>query len=284
MINTELIERLIELSLISGYVKDGEAPLSLILISYPETAKTRMILKFNAKHSIEASDLSAKPISTVIIPLLDKDEIHHIIIPDMVKVLAHRPSTVDATIGFLNNLMEEGIKKNLFFGQMFEFKERKKCGIITALTFDYFYKMFKKWREIGFTSRFLPVSFKYSEDTVLEINSSILDDKIFDDIRNVKKIKKKKVEIPREIGSRIMLLASDIAKEQSKETVVVGVQGGKTKRIPVQIYGFRLHRQMRKLASSIALSNGRTIVNWNDMTELEYLKDFIRLPRNPKVI
>lgn len=284
MIGTDKIERLIELSLMSGYIKDGTAPLSLNLISYPETAKTKMIIKFSCPHTVETSDLSAKPISDVIIPKLRNDEIHHIVIPDMVKVLSHRETTVNATITFLNTLMEEGIKQNLFFGQMFEFNERKKCGLITAITFDYFYKMFRKWLQIGFTSRFLPVSFEYSKDTVFKINDAIQKNLMFNEIKKMKKIRKTKIEIPNEIASWINLQTGEIVKAQSNESIVVSVRGGKQKRIPIKMYGFRLHRQLRKLSMTIALSDGQKSVNWEHANELKELLDYIRLPKNPKVI
>jgi len=280
----EGLERLIELSLISGYVKDDTAPLSLILISYPETAKTSMILKFMCPHTIETTDLSAKPISDFVVPELRSDRLHHILIPDMTKMLAHRETTVKSTIGFLNALMEEGIKKNLFFGQSFEFDERKKCGLITAMTFDFYYKMFRKWYEIGFLTRFLPVSFKYSNQTVIDIHKTIMNNVIYDEIIKMKKIAKKHIKIPADIGDWISIKSQDIAEQQSNESIRIKVQSGKQKRIKMEVYGFRLHKQLRKLIKSIALSNKETVVTWKHIAEFKGLIDYIRMPKNPKVI
>lgn len=284
MMKLEKIERLIELSLISGYIKDDTAPLSLILIANPESGKTKMILKFDAPHTIETTDLSSKPITEKIVPMLRNNELHHILIPDMIKILSHRETTTDSTVAFLNSLMEEGVKKSLFFGQTFEFKERKKCGIITALTFDYFYKVFRKWREIGFISRFIPISFSYGTDTILLINESIEKNVIYSDMIKMKKIAKKKVEINKEISAYVNVESMKAIEQQREEKIVVSVQGGNQKRVPIKIYGFRFHKQMRKLIKAIALSHGRTSVNWEDAKEFKTLIDYVRLPKNPKVI
>ena len=284
MLKLEKLERLIQLVLISGYIKDNESPLSIIFIAEPESGKTQMILKFNAPHIIETTDLSSKPIVEKIIPMLRNNELHHILIPDMIKIMSHRETTTDSTIAFLNALMEEGIKNNLFFGQSFEFKERKYCGIITALTFEYFYKVFRKWREIGFTSRFIPVSFRYTNETVLAINKIIMNDVFYKEIIKMKKIRKQKVSMSKEISSYINIKSKEIVDKQKKETIIIRVQGGKQKRIPIQIYGFRFHKQMRKLVKSIALSNGRNICDWTDVEEFNTLTEYIRLPSNPKEI
>lgn len=283
-IGLEKIERLIELCLISGYVKDGNAPLSAILVSHPECNKTNTLLKFSFPHSIETTDLSAKPISEFIIPKLRNNELNHIIIPDMIKMLSHRQSTVDSTIAFLNALMEEGLKQNLFFGQVFEFKERKKCGLLTAVTFDFYYKVFRKWREIGFSSRFLPISYTYSKSTVSQIHDAIQNSTSLDELSKGKKVTKKKIQIKENEASWINVKANEIAKEQSNESIRVTVRGGNQKRIKIEVYGFRLHKQLRKLAMSIALSHKELIVTWSHIKELDLLLDYIRMPKNPKVV
>lgn len=284
MISTESIERLVELSLLSGYIKDGTAPLSLILISQPEAGKTIMLSKFDCPHTIETNDLSAKPISDVVIPKLEKNELHHIIVPDMVKVLAHRNSTVDATMTFLNGLMEEGIKQNLFMGQLFSFKSRLKCGLITAITIDYFYKIFKRWKDIGFTTRFLPVSFNYSQTTINNIHKAIAENQIFSEVIKLKKIQRKTISMPKDIGSWISIKSRELAKEQSNDYIIHQGTDGRRKKIKIEIYGFRLHKQLRKLAMTMALNEKLTYVNWTHIDELEKLIDYIRLPKDAKVI
>ncbi len=282
MINTEKIERIIELAIISGYIKDKHAPLSIILIANPESAKTKIIQKFNCKHTLETSDLSAKSITDVIIPMLERDELHHIMIPDMIKVLAHKSATVESTMTFLNALMEEGIKNQLFFGQEFYMKKTQKCGLITSCTFEYFYKIFRKWHDIGFLSRFLPISFVYSVPTISQINYQISRDNAFTEMTKLKKIAKKKIMIPHDIADKINFITNTIAKKQLTDSIRIKVRGGNYRMYKIEMYGFRLHRQIRKLLQSICLSYGRTVCQWSDMNELTELIDYIRLPKNPK--
>jgi len=285
MIKTEKIDRLIELALISGYVKDNEAPLSLMLIANPESGKTRMIQKYFCKQTIETSDISAKMIVDKIIPELEKDQLHHIIIPDFIKVMAHKEKTVEATIAFFNALMEEGIKQQLFFGQSFAMKQNRKCGLITSMTPDFFYSMFRFFHKIGYDTRFLPVSFIYSSDTVLEIHQSITNNEMLDELVEMKTIHRKEIIIPKDIATSIQNhIIMIVLNKQKKDYIRVKTRGGKEKYIPIEIYGFRLHKQFRKLIQSIALSHGRKIVRQDDLTELLSLLDYINLPKNPKEI
>lgn len=285
IINTEKIERIIELALASGYIKDGTAPLSVILIGNPESAKTKIIQKFKCKHgTIETSDLSAKSITDNIIPMLERNELHHIMIPDMIKVLAHKSTTVDATMTFLNALMEEGIKNQLFFGQEFSMRRRHKCGLLTSCTFEYFYKIFRKWHDIGFLSRFLPVSFRYSNPTIAEINFQISRNEFFNEVSKIKKIAKKVIIIPNDISDKISFLVREISDSQLSDSIRIKMRGGKERSYKIEMYGFRLHRQLRKLLQSITLLKGMDICQWEDMNELIKLIDYIRLPKNPKEI
>lgn len=284
MINTEQIERLIQLVIASGYVKDHEAPLSIILLAESESGKTKIACKFDNKHLLETSDLSQKPIVEKILPDLIEEKIHHLLIPDLTKVLSHSVPTTQATIAFLNALMEEGIKKQLFFNMQFNLKRRVKCGLITTCTFDYYYKVLRNWHDIGFLTRFLPVSYIYSEDTIFKINHQIAQDNYFFEKMKMNAIKKEKVIIPSEISTKIEFLVQEIISKQRNESVRITTQGGKQKLISFKRYGFRFHKQIRKLLQSIALINGRTTCSFEDLNECLLLIDYIRLPKNPKVL
>jgi hypothetical protein len=284
MINTEQIERLIQLVITSGYIKDKEAPLSIILLGESESGKTRIINKFDNKHLLETSDLSQKPIVERIIPLLVEDKIHHLLIPDLVKVLSHNVATTQATIAFLNALIEEGIKNQMFNQMQFNLKKRVKCGLITSCTFDYYYRVFRNWHDIGFLTRFLPVSFIYSEDTIIQINHQIAQDNYFFEKIKLNTIKKEKIIIPKDISEKIEFLIQQIISRQRNETIRITTKGGKQKMISFKRYGFRFHKQIRKLLQSITLIDGRTTCEWEDLNELLRLIDYIRLPKNPKVL
>jgi hypothetical protein len=282
MINTEKIEELIDLTITSGYVKDNEAPISLILIANPESGKSKMLEQIKNKHSIEVSDISSKGITDVIIPLLEKNKLHHIIVPDFIKVISHKTTTTDATMAFFNSIMEEGIKRSIYFGQLIQLRKKQKCGLITSITFDYYYKIFRKWHDIGFLSRFLPVSFTYSQNTIDRINHAIARNEKYETIHDTKTIVKQNINIPNDISDKLNFLLTEIVSRQKKDSIRVKTRGGKIKTYHIELYGFRLHKQLRKLLKSIALKEGRDTVNWSDMSKLQTIIDYIRLPKNPK--
>jgi hypothetical protein len=287
MIKTEMIEKLVELILISGFVKDNQAPLSLILIAEAESGKTKIIQSLNCPRTLETSDLSAKAISEIILPKIDNDKegITHIIIPDFIKVLAHKSVVVQSTMAFLNALMEEGIEQQLFYGSVFKLSKNRKCGLLTSVTSDYYFKSFRSWHEIGFTSRFIHCSFEYSNETIQEIHKAIKENKTFDEYRKMKKITPKVIEIPNEIANKLNIIIQETLNNQRENKIRIRVKGGKQQYITLGNYGFRLHKQMRKLLKAIALKNHRTKVNWSDLdNELIPLLDYIRLPKNPKVL
>ena len=150
MFKTEKIEELVKYSLLTGYLKDDySVPTSLMLIAPPKDGKTTIINEIECKDVLSTMDLSSKPIKDKIIPLLAKGKLHHLLITDMVKMLSHKPETCASVVAFLNALMEEGVKDNLFFGQTFNLKNRVYCGIITSITPPFFYKEFRKWYDKG---------------------------------------------------------------------------------------------------------------------------------------
>ncbi len=77
---------------------------------------------------------------------------------------------------------------------------------------------------------------------------------------------------------------NEIIQNQLTDTIRIQVRGGKKRAYKIEMYGFRLHRQLRKILKSIALSKGRNMCQWEDMNELYELIDYIRLPKNPKVL
>jgi hypothetical protein len=145
--------------------------------------------------------------------------------------------------------------------------------------------MFRFFHKIGYDTRFLPVSFIYSSDTVLEIHQSITNNEMLDELVEMKTIHRKEIIIPKDIATSIQNhIIMIVLNKQKKDYIRVKTRGGKEKYIPIEIYGFRLHKQFRKLIQSIALSHGRKIVRQDDLTELLSLLDYINLPKNPKEI
>lgn len=291
MFKTEKIEKIVELTLLTGFIKN-DIPTSLMLIADAEHAKTSILRGFKCYKTIETADISPKVITTTLVPLLRTYSVNHLIIPDMVKVLSHKTATVNATVAFFNALMEEGILRSMFFGQVFDFEVPRVCGIITSVTKDFFKYVCKKWHQIGFTSRFLPVSYKYSKETRTEIHKLIRQNIFYKEIKELAAEDKVlydrrfNISIPNDIASSLSVRAQRIADEQCEYSFYIPVQGGKQMKINLNILGFRLHRQLRQLVRAEALR--RTIddpvVTWPDLEEIFSLLDYIRFPGEPKVI
>jgi hypothetical protein len=288
MFKTEKIEKLIECALISGFVKD-DVPLSIMLIAPPETAKTSILLGFDCYKTYETMDLSPKGIRDYIIPKLNSNEIHHIILPDLVKTISHKATTVMATISFLNALVEEGVKHDIFFGQEFTLDKRVTCGLITSVTNDFFFKVFKKWNDIGFVTRFLPISYDYSPETIREIHKLIQENVFFKDKKEIKKEHLKEsynITIPKDVSSWISLKAQELAKKEGTLKLQIRTQGGKIQFIKPNIKGFRLQRQLRQIARSLALIRDcqQPAVTWEDIETMGDLLEYINFPNTKKVI
>ena len=263
-----------------------------MLIADAEHAKTSILRGFTCYKTLETADISPKIISTEIVPLLRTYSINHLVIPDMVKVLSHKSVTVNATIAFFNAMMEEGLLRNMFFGQTFHFDVPRVCGIITSVTSDFFKIACKRWHEIGFTSRFLPISYQYSNETKTEIHKLIQSNTFYKEVKELATEDKAlfdrrfSISIPDDIAAWISLHVQDIAEKSGDYSFYVPVQGGKRSKVNLKIVGFRLHRQIRQLARAEALK--RTIydpeVTWPDLEEIKTLIDYIGYPSNPKVV
>lgn len=293
MFKTESIEKLIRYALLSGFI-EGDVPVSMMLISPPESAKTSILRSIECVGALETMDLSPKPIVDSLIPRIKSEKIHHLIVPDLVKILSHKTTTIDSTIAFLNALMEEGVKRSMFYGQMFESETPICAGIITSVTPEFFAKYFKRWNDIGFITRFIPISYTYSGETIAMIHRLIREDKLLykqpaqSVTKNIKrKIKngtKFKIGIEENASAMIEVQAQTIAKKISEYKVATFVQGGRIHWVRPNIAGFRLQRQLRMLAKAIALSKSKKMAEMTDVSELVGLLEYIGYPNAPKVV
>src|SRR4030067_1673962 len=130
-------------------------------------------------------------------------------------------------------------------------KEPGVVRIITAVTFDFVVRFFKRWNDIGFITRFVPISYKYSDELIKAIHTLIEEDGLLSmkgkvnaaegcKIRNNSKID---ITIEKNAASFISIKANEFATNLSKYKVAVFTQGGHKQYITPNIYGFRLHRQ-----------------------------------------
>jgi hypothetical protein len=297
MFKTADIERLIRYVLLSGYIRTEQAPLSLMLVAPPESNKTSMLKAYeNFPGVFYVVDLSGKPLSALLKDI-DKtpDKWHHLIIPDYIKLKHHNATVVAAVEATINALIEEGVKKSLYFGQEIDLSNNIKMGLISSTTPDIFKQSFEGWNKIGMTSRMLYVCYEYSEDTVKSINNAIKktlkivkkhskNDSAYEKntsfTRKIDKAVKKNrvfIDIPDNISEAIAIYAEELVKEL-KAFYVETWRGKVMHRVFYDIQGFRLHKMLRLLSQSIAFDKNLEAVDENCLDELKNMLKYIKMP------
>ncbi len=282
MLKLENMKRYLEYIVLSGYVKD-EKPLSLFLIGKPETGKSSLIMVMkNYPNTSYHNDMSFKGLIDFILPKIEHNEISHILIPDFINVLAHKKAA-DALMPQLNSLMEEGIKDLKFYGSDRTFSRHLNGGVITGITKEMFDKRIVFWRNIGFLSRMLFMTYGYSESTQIEIHKYIKNGgkpnlKIGTKLSIGRyKLNSIPIIISQDISNDIELLTKTIVTQTS--SYLIWLDGDK-RNIDLKKYGFRLHIQLRTLAKSIALYNKEKEVTKEHINELLSFSSFMNFNYN----
>ena len=263
MIKMELLEKLLRLTLYTGWIK-GEKPVSLLIIGKVESGKTEFVGKFRYnKGIVYISDATVHGMLKVITPLLDMNKpLKHIIIPDILNPLSRCQTSARTFIQFFSSLIEEGICK--IQTAYIQLEKPVRCGLITTITKDKFMDSRTRWTSIGFVSRLLPVSFQYSNKTVKEILESIYSR----DYRNEEVV-------------NINLPENEVEIELSEE-MAKKVKPIVDKLLEVEkAYGFRHQKQLQTLLMASALMNGRNKVNEEDVDNILDIGRIINLSYNP---
>lgn len=283
---------LLKYSIASGFVKPSErgayyTPINIMLIAGAECGKTRLLTQFSCKKAYKTLDLSPKIISNSLIPKLEKQEITFLIIPDLIQMLGHKKNTVDSTVGFLNAIIEEGVKDNDFYGQEFHLKTKVNVGLITAITTIEFYQNIYKWNSIGFLHRILPVSYDYTESTVNSIHAIISDGRLLDEINEIKMKngQKASIKIPKHFSEDIMQIMYRVRDRFSQLRIKTykGSKTGHLHELKLDIKGFRLHDRLRQLARAICWLDSKGLrkeVNAGDINKLRELSEFLNFPNS----
>lgn len=270
MIKVEPIERIIKVVLASGRVK-GEKPLSAIIIAPVECGKTTTIRKcsLKTKSAFYTTDATAFGIVRDTNQLRDfaSGQLTHIVIPDLLTCLGRKQDTVTTFIHFMNSLIEEGVVNVSTYATHLAGAVEAKAGLITAIPPKPFFDKRKRWGQIGFISRALPISFDYEIATRVEILKSIQKQEhlqeIIEDLRLPKK--PREVNLPFNQAEKIEPFALLLAAAHSRFQ---------------EVYGFRYQRQLQTFAKSVALLEKKQEVDDDCIQELGRLANFINLQFN----
>lgn len=166
------IERIIELTYLSSFLKDKH-PLSTMLLAPPEQGKSYWILKKTTEKADLITDLSWKGIINSLKEDKEKNNLKHLVIPDFLKLTKKKKSTKENLLSLLNGYLEEGIFEiKLGNYEKLDFKG-KSGGMITATTKSSYEQNKNNWEKMGLVSRFLLVSYEYSDEIIHNIMRKI---------------------------------------------------------------------------------------------------------------
>jgi hypothetical protein len=251
---------IVKLTLYTAYVKNIPKPNSLLIIAKPESGKTEVLKKFIPnKNLVYLSDVTAYGIERDYLSKIESGEIRHIIIPDLLKPLSRKESTVKTFITLMNALIEEGLASASTYATRRTSEKHVKCGIITAITGEELSDKRHNWGRLGFLSRVVPFSYSYGIETVKKVFDSILGlDYLRERDVELKHIPRqdKEIKLPRRYAQAILPSITAIA--QAEKT-----------------YGFRLQKQFQALLQASALERGRRAVTSRDVDRILPLMDWV---------
>jgi hypothetical protein len=257
---------MIRLTLYTAYVKEVPKPNSLIIIARPESGKTEALKKFVINKNVAyLTDVTAYGIQRDYLPKIEAGKVRHIIIPDLLKPLSRKKSTVDSFITMLNGLIEEGVSSMSTYATPgpVTYKKPVKCGLITAITTQEFTDKRHGWVKKGFLSRTIPFSYKYGMNTVTKVFNSILD-----------------LGYTKEHDIRLDIPKQDIPIKLKPKYARAILPSTATIAKAQQTYGFRLQKQFQALLQASALDRKRRAVNSRDVERVPHLMNWVNFDEN----
>jgi hypothetical protein len=276
MIGVDDILDILKITVYSGAL-EKENPLSTILIASVGGGKTTMLKKTHQKgkvkkvqvpgstkgqkREIEVREIVGSVLYTtnttpyVIYTRYGRElksgQIKHIAIPDFLNILNLPKNQLGSVISFYNNLIEEGLISIESRDGQFISEVPVTIGLITAVSQQDFNKRQSDWGAIGFLSRVLPVSFRYSSETAEKVRQSIKDKDYLKELEsfNITLPQPRNIDIPPHIADHIERIALK-TKDSNDEL------------------GARRLKQLQVFAMANALMEERDEVDIEDLAKL----------------
>lgn len=246
MIHTEHLEKVIALTLATGYL-DKEKQVSLFIVSQrPESGKSALLEKFSETNGVRIlSNATAAAIWRDYGADIGKGLIKHFLIPEFLAPMSRNTATTGAFLSTLQMMVEEGLVSfhSGFLKESVKFSEPRTVGVIACLPKVAFERSRLSWTVSGFLSRFMVVTYSYNQKTVEAIFESIVDAKYLKETKQSLQFPKEPVAIT--IDAEIGKLCQDLA---------LGVT--EMARNRKGLYGFRELKNVRRLvAGNVILEN-----------------------------
>jgi hypothetical protein len=272
MIRVKPLRELIAMAVASAYVKD-ERSVSVLIVAKPESGKTTILSSFAHNNGVVyLTDVTYSGIVNFLDDV-DRGRVRTILIPDMLKVIGRKETSVENLITLLNGLIEEGIKSIATYHYQRIFDNFVRCNVIAAITSTEWFMRKATLAATGFLSRVVPFSYNYSYEDVEAIFREIIEGRsnniIFEKVK-IGRVGKagREIILPAEIGERL------------KKNVVEKARDRLNRNLGLELYGFRLQKNIQTLAKASALLRGDNIVREEDVKKLEYISEWINFDFN----
>jgi hypothetical protein len=251
-----LVRELIESIILSGRVK-GARPVSLLLIADPETGKTSIVLERQCEALIALTDTTGKGIHWA---CKLNPKMTHLVLTDMVAVMAHGKKVNQYTLSMINALTEEGILSVASPDGIEKFDKGRR-GVIGCLTIGLAHDQRMWWHKTGLATRMLPFCYSYPDKLTVHIKAAIVNgnspETLKDDILKVPDLPVA-VTVPPPFPQKILSISDRFAKREGEK-------------------GIRRARQMRALAQGHAIRRGwkNAVVNQEDIQFLLKIEPYL---------
>lgn len=268
MVKIEPLRRIISLAVASAYIKN-ENSVSLLIVAKPESGKTSVMKEFVVNNGIGwLSDISYFGLINCL-DYVKQGTLKTLFIPDMLKPFGKKAETATNFLTLLNEIIEEGVKEIKTYGKSIDYGEFVRCNVVCAITSTDFFTSRKILGGIGFISRIIPFSYKYSIEDINKIFKSIMEGN--------SKIEFQKLKLPK--SSKDIELSKSLA-EKIKSNITLHLVSSFKRKFGDEIYGFRLQKNLQTLAKAAALLRGSKKVSIKDVNELERLSKWMNYEFN----
>lgn len=170
MISLNEILTLGELVIWSAAIAGDDNPASLLLVGRPESGKSQVIKALGGnQYTYLANDTTAWGMARKILPEMRKLRSRVLLIPDLTNPLSRNRESVSSFVGLLAAFMEEGISRIVTKYIQLSYPTPMKGGVLTSMTLDELRHRKAWWLAGGFLSRFLVISYTYSNDSTADI-------------------------------------------------------------------------------------------------------------------
>jgi len=278
LLDIEPLKKIIRLTLQTGYIKTSSAPVSLLLIANPESAKTSAMELFKVKGTYTTNNITQSVLVSKILPMIENEKLKHLIIPDILNCIEKSKTTREGFVNLIKSLIEEGITSL----DQFNVRTNKiynppiKCGVITGITsgsYNGYYNNLTQrtegglkhyWKKIGLLSRFVPFSYKYELSKVIKIFELIEKDNANAKENQKETIKRTVTEIEgnEKLFNQLQMVSVKVGQE-------------------VEAYGIRIQKNLQLLAKANALLRNSPKVEQEDIQAILDLSNWINYDFNP---